>query len=159
MEGSNAMLVGYTFGRSIYFNEARKRFKFGSFWVHKGRLVGAFLEGGEKKDFRLLQRVVEKRVLVQEIEQEYMQKRGLSWAREAYIRVSDAEVYPGYDSTTPKQNILTGIVASFLGNGKLQQADIDDEADYEEADLYEEDVDPEAFVHNANFTFSSMNSH
>mmetsp|Transcript_6243 Transcript_6243/g.11537 ORF Transcript_6243/g.11537 Transcript_6243/m.11537 type:complete len:245 (+) Transcript_6243:397-1131(+) len=97
IQKSHAELFGYQLGRCVYYNVRGRRFKFGAFWIYQNRTVGAFLEGGARKDIRLLKRLVAKKVPVQDIEIEYMRKRGLDWARESLNRVLNNEVWTGFD--------------------------------------------------------------
>lgn len=71
--------------------------KFGAFWVHNGRLVGAFLEGGSKVEYAALAKAARERPHVKDISM--LKKQGLDFA----LTVAEP---------TPQMSLMSSITSS-----------------------------------------------
>lgn len=71
--------------------------KFGAFWVHNGRLVGAFLEGGSKVEYAALAKAARERPYVKDISM--LKKQGLDFA----LTVAEP---------TPQMSLMSSITSS-----------------------------------------------
>jgi monodehydroascorbate reductase (NADH) len=68
---------GDNVGQCVLFGD-RDAGKFGAYWVHNGRLVGAFLEGGSKVEYAALAKTARERPHVKDIS--LLKKQGLDFA-------------------------------------------------------------------------------
>lgn len=71
---------GDNVGECILFGECQNS-KFGAYWVHKGRILGAFLEGGSKVEYMALSKTARERPFVKDVG--VLKKQGLEFALSA----------------------------------------------------------------------------
>lgn len=64
-------------GQCVLFGD-RELGKFGAYWVHKGRVVGVFLEGGSKAEYNALAKTARERPQVKDVG--LLKKQGLEFA-------------------------------------------------------------------------------
>eukprot|EP00250_Pteridium_aquilinum_P010888 c19694_g1_i3 orf=1760-2737(+) len=98
---------GDNVGECVMFGNPKDK-KFGAFWVDRGRLMGAFLEGGNKDEYASLAMVVRSRPPVKDIE--LLAKQGLSFPSSLTEPASPPSLI---SSVTENSNLLLEAPSSF----------------------------------------------
>lgn len=52
--------------------------KFGAYWLDKGRIIGAFLEGGNREEYEAIAKVVKRKTSIKDVSE--VERRGLDYA-------------------------------------------------------------------------------